>query len=52
MTHIIQALVSKQSDNATDHIVAFLAMRDDMSKSKVKQVCSVTLKFIHSSVCE
>ncbi|XP_065898637.1 exocyst complex component 3-like [Dysidea avara] len=38
----ISGLASKQSDITADHIIALLAMRDDMSKSKVKQLMSQT----------
>lgn len=43
MTHSLcvklsQGLASKHHDLTADHMIALLAMRDNMSKSKVKQV--------------
>lgn len=38
---LLQGLASKQHDVTADHMIALLAMRDDMSKSKVKQVTCV-----------
>lgn len=38
----VSGLASKQHDVTADHMIALLAMRDDMSKSKVKQLISQT----------
>ena len=43
---LLQGLASKEHDVTADHMIALLAMRDDMSKSKVKQVCYILQELI------
>ena len=49
---VSQGLASKHHDLTADHMIALLAMRDNMSKSKVKQVniCSSCYHDVISSI--